>query len=456
MRASASKLSRWTILALGPLGVSLLSMSARADDTAAPAKTGTPPSQDAARSDSPDTTSSGIPAPPPPPPTTFPTATTFIERLPPESFPNDPIRGIDGGSLKFNFHGKEWPYYPKTGIGVSGYVWLDSGYEHMKLEGPGETSYKYAIQQGRLVLRVTPTWSDGKFFVQGQAELVGNENQTQAQPYITTVDDLWIKAGQWGSWDFQIGRFYAWELYHFGLGLDLFTLEFLGAQDKTYSVPAIYGVTTLYYLPASAGDAAFHWYATKNLRFEALSQYGNQLSSNTIGARAAIVYDVGWMKIKGGAEYARLSDSPDGSPGYTKNRGAGGAIQFVADPRFEAGVNGAYGLQDEVSSSHQVSETGSFHTFSLGGFANVRVVDDLLVGAGYNYTFLQDINYDPVAQRDERYKHTQTYVAVQYKIAKQLFVKAVAGYAVANLEPKGVPIFNDVMMSGRLRLQYLF
>ena len=48
-----------------------------------------------------------------------------IERLPPSAFPEPRVRGIQGGSLWMTFHGLQWPYYPKTGIGVSGSGWID-------------------------------------------------------------------------------------------------------------------------------------------------------------------------------------------------------------------------------------------------------------------------------------------------------------------------------------------
>src|SRR5262245_7731330 len=55
----------------------------------------------------------------------------FIERLPPSAYPDKPLRGIHGGSLWLTFHGLQWPYYPRNGIGISGYAWIDTGYEHI-------------------------------------------------------------------------------------------------------------------------------------------------------------------------------------------------------------------------------------------------------------------------------------------------------------------------------------
>jgi hypothetical protein len=351
----------------------------------------------------------------------------------------------------------QWPYYPKTGIGVSGYVWIDSGYEDIKRGDPAEKGIKYWLEQGRLLLRVTPTWSDGNYFVQGQAELVANKDQSQAQPIIADTDDIWIKAGQWKKWDLQFGRFEAWEVYHFGMGLDLYTLERNGATDTVYTVPEIYGVTYAFYRPAGVGAQAIHIYPTDYLRFELGTRFGNEFGSNTLGARPVAVLDLGWLKAKAAGEYVKLTQQNYGAPGEATQRGLGGGISIVADPYFEFGVNGAYGLVDLVSPDGTVSPTGSYTTYSGGGFANVRIVEDLLAGAGVDFTYLEDIHYDPALGRNQRFRHTQTFVALQYLVAKQLFVKVVGAYAKGEFAPTfGGVIFNNEMYSARLRLQYLF
>ena len=49
-------------------------------------------------------------------------------------------------------HGMPWPYYPKTGIGVSGSAWLDTGYESIIRGNNTEGNSKYLLNQGRAVL----------------------------------------------------------------------------------------------------------------------------------------------------------------------------------------------------------------------------------------------------------------------------------------------------------------
>src|SRR4051812_4666589 len=40
-----------------------------------------------------------------------------IERLPATAYPEPYTRGLYGGSLWSTFHGLQWPFYPRTGIG---------------------------------------------------------------------------------------------------------------------------------------------------------------------------------------------------------------------------------------------------------------------------------------------------------------------------------------------------
>src|SRR5262245_43876821 len=139
-----------------------------------------------------------------------------VERLPPSAYPEEYTRGIYGGSLWTTFHGVQWPYYPRTGIGVSGYAWIDNSFEQINVGLPTAT-YDYTreyLQQGRILLRMTPTYAKGNFFVQGQVELVGNKDQSAPQPTpgIVDADDVWARFGQWRRWDLMFGRFEAFEV----------------------------------------------------------------------------------------------------------------------------------------------------------------------------------------------------------------------------------------------------
>jgi hypothetical protein len=397
----------------------------------------------------------------------------FVERLPPESYPNDPIRGLYGGSLWMTFHGMQWPYYRRSGIGVSGYAWIDTGYEGVTVHEPNVSGIKYLLQQGRVLLRVTPTWTNGEYFVQAQAELVALRDQLDPQPIQAQADDVWIKVGRWApnggnpgiGFDLQAGRFEAWEVYHYGMGFDLFTQERIGARSfGVYNIgPSgtspgpIYGLDYTMYRTSGVGQAAAHLYANKNLRFEVSSELGSQTKENVLSVRPVGVYDIGFLKVKAGLEYASQT-SQVGLKDSLKERGVAAAAQFVFDPYVEFGINGAYGLTDVHAADGSFSAAASDTIYSFGAFLNWSpFVQELLVGFGYDYTYLEDQHFQPALGRNGKFREQQGFVALQYVLWKQLFIKAVGAYAKADIAPTfAVPLFSNYMASGRLRLEFLF
>jgi hypothetical protein len=388
----------------------------------------------------------------------------FVDRLPPSAFPEWRTRGIPDGSLRSTFHGMPWPYYPKNGIGVSGSLWIDTGYQSVVRGNPADPDSKLVLSQGRGVLRFTPTVSSGNWYAQGQAELVGNKDQTVGQPLSADLDDLWIRAGQWKSWDVQLGRFEAFEVYHFGMGMDLNTLERLGALGTaTRSPPDVFelgGNSNIVYRQSGPTNIAFHAYPTETLRFELLGQAGFDTASgiDTVGGRPAVVLDFGFLKLKGAADYRRQFPSSNASKERRTVMGGAFAVQVVIDPIFELGVNTAFGKIRHYNPTNATNPNaplgdfdavGSVTDFDTGGFANVRLADGLVLGGGVNYN----------QQKDEAagiFTHLQSFGALQYRVLKSVFIKAVGSYAKGHIAPGGVPSWDNTMTSGRLRVLYLF
>lgn len=397
---------------------------------------------------------------------TLPAPPGDIARLPSEAYPDDPIRGIEGGSLWLTFHGLQWPVAPfhtekpKTQLGFSGSAWVDTGYMYVDSGAPTAEDRKRWITQGRLVLRATPTYTTGDWFVQGQGELVANNNQTVNHPDVVDTDDLWLRAGKWNLFDIQVGRFEAWELYHFGMGLDLNTVEREGANDGiTPAPPAIYGVTFAQLRPSGLSNVAVHFYPTKILRFEVLGQLGSEGTLNTFSARPAGILDLGILKVKGGIEYQKVKAQYTNNQTDQLRKGGGGAVQVVLDPHVEFGVNGAYGIVDKIDPQGRVDREGSTSTYSVGGFANARVVGPLLVGVGANYTRVDDIRSDPPDYLNGEFSHFQGFAAAQVIVLEQLFIKFVGAYAKADYARAPgsmVAPYANSAVSGRLRLMYLF
>ena len=382
-----------------------------------------------------------------------------IRRVSAADAPSGRKLGIKGGSLAATTHGLQWPHMRDSGIGVSGYVWIDTGYEKIKRPDPNQPDTKYLLQEGRFLLRVTPTYTLGRWFIQGQAEFVANKDQASTQPSVVDADDVWGKVGVWDLFDIQVGRFEAWELYHFGMGMDINTLERRGATDigtTGLNVPEVYGTRFAYYRPNGAGNVAAHVYPVDFFRFELLGQVGNQAGLNTAAFRGAGILDFGFVKIKGGGEYKKQKTTNDG-PEERDERGAGGTIQFVFDPYIEFGGSGGWAITDRIDPKDIVDEQGSYTTWSAGGFLNVSVIEDFLVGGGVNYTDLWDTHKDENGDVGE-FSHLQAFGAVQYALFGQLQIKAVMAWARGKFNPSFAesPPHTNTMLSGRLRFQYNF
>ena len=386
-----------------------------------------------------------------------------VERLPDSAYPTYKTRGLYGGSLWLTFHGLQWPNLPKRPgepdllLGLSGSGWVDTAYEAISPGNPTEQKIKYWRQQGRFVFRATPTYRVDPWFVQGQAELVANNDQTLGRDQAADTDDLWVRAGRWDVFDIQVGRFQGWEVYHLGMGLDLNTFERKGAAADTSKPPDFYGVTYAWDRPSGAGNIAGHVYVTDWLRVEDLIRIGNDNGYNTLGDRGALIFDIGWLKLKGGAEYLNTTNRLQGPRDRMRRWGYGGSIQFVLEPYVEFGINGARALSDSWDNSGAYRQDQSYTIFSTGGFLNARIIDQLLVGGGINYTHNEDLHVDSTGNPG-RWTQTQIFGAVQYGLFGKLFLKLVVGNARAYFAPSftNAQPFTNTMSSVRLRASFYF
>ena len=490
--------------------------------SAAPAAAQPAPSEAAPSAESPAAPSEP-PAPTPPEEETMPVLVPppppqYVEHLGPGAYPGK-LRGLYGGSLWLepSFHGLQWPYMTRSGVGVSGSVWVDSGYEQVTSENPLVPKTANLLQHGRAVLRVTPIYVSGRFFIQGQVELVGNGCQSADTSMCDQsekgrvdiddfIDDLWLRIGQWNLWDLKVGRFEGWEIYHTGMGLDLYTLERRGARQTVTTgtnllpTPDYYGVNYLHDRPRGMGlgYAALHFYPLSLLRFELLGELGTDDVADSIaenpppadatttttvggnnvwGVRPSAIFDLGWLKLKAGGEYqsktasTQMQKSINGINGpwednktETNKIGVGGAFQFVFDPYVEFGGNFGWGYVTQHGDDGTQDDKRSYATTSAGGFANARlgrrgsVLEDLLFGGGVNWT-RQYYSHKLEGKDPDYTAHLQIFGALQYLVVKQLFVKAVIAYARADFDPSGATpdqIYSNAMWSCRIRLMYLY
>jgi hypothetical protein len=419
---------------------------------------------------------------------------SVFEHMGPETFPGR-LRGIEGGSLWLepDFQGLQWPQNTRTGLGVSGNFWIDSGREVITRGTPQQPNSTLLFQQGRGVLRLTPAYVSGRFFGQAQAELVGNLCQAANSICLTTgtfsTDDLWVRFGVWNAWDFKVGRFEGWEVYHLGMGMDQYTLERLGAgmfgvdpfTTPKLEAPTFYGVNYIQYRPTdglAVGHLAFHVYPTEFLRLELLAKLGNDnyrsdnatgdTPWNYLGGRPALIFDVGWLKLRIAGEYQKrtaTTQTLDPGAGQKKdpvpvriNKGVGGSVQFVFDPIFEAGVNAAIGKQDDTDAFARPVPENSFTTKSVGGFANVRIFSHFLFGGGVNWTSQTDKFLTTGSTANDFTSQLQYFGAFQYQLLGHLYIKLVGSYVTADFLPsdQAVMQWQNHMYSGRLRLLYIY
>jgi hypothetical protein len=401
-----------------------------------------------------------------------------IQRLPGSAYPQPLTRGLPYGSLSLTFHGYQWPYMPATAkgsrfvLGLSGWGWVDTSYQKFApwgdYTGLGNSKSTYWKQQARLVTRITPTYSmDDGWFIQAQAEVVATGDQTtsRSDTGAADTDDLWLRIGQWNKWDFQVGRFEGWEVFHLGMGLDQNTFERAGAfgQGDVFN-PAFYGLTDNQFRPqGAAGNMAFHYYPLRNLRVELLGMGGSFSGNPTYAARPVAILDLGWLKLKAGTEYQHSKSQYAPTNKFsTTQKGVGGAAQFVFLPHIEAGLNVAQGTIWTVKGNGDLDQKGSLTRTSFGGFANISNGSrkhPLLFGVGSMFT--RNVNQNDAHKNGvvDNYWQIQNYVAVQYVAFQQLYIKLVGGYArghwiTADDDP---PItYDDEMYSVRLRFSFYF
>ena len=413
-------------------------------------------------------------------PAVEPSVPLTVEILPASGYFPDRNRGLVGGSLWLTMHGLQFPYMaPPTSksavrIAISGSVWDDTSVARFTSGHPasGKALSRWT-NQGRAVLRTTPSYSTKEgWFVQGQVELVANSNQIldTNTNNMGGVDDLFVRAGLWNVFDITAGRYQGWEVYHYGMGLDLNTFERQGASNPNLATkpPQIYGLDTYWDRPnGGAGNYAAHVYFTDYLRVEVLGQIGTNISgNNTRGVRPIAILDLGYLKVKGGWEYGISHPQSDGALGRTRNNGFGGSVQFVLDPYIEGGINGAIGYLDSWSASTGAPNlAGSTTTKSYGAFLNGRVYGPVIVGLGANQTHYENLltNQNPISPQlngqSDWESHLQTFAAVQYSFWDKMFVKFVGSYARFHYEDiLQVPAhpFTNKEYGGRLRMMYLF
>ncbi len=405
-----------------------------------------------------------------------------VEQLPGSAYPSVQIRGLANGSLARTFHGQQWPYMPgieeshSLQIGLSGYVWNDLSNTRINadasLRNSSITDQNRWTTQTRGVLRVTPTYNAKKgWFAQANAEFVAQGDMTKPvdKETVTITDDLWVRAGKWDLFDVTVGRFQGWEIAnHYGMALDLNTLERSGAYIVKMKEKPTDGYGLSYFWDRqdkTLGGYAVHVYPTKFLRGEVLGHVGGSSSLNAgnpyqFDVRPSVIFDVGFLKLKGGYEYGEVRSQAAGEESRESKNGYGFAAQVVLDPYVELGGSFGRGFQDVVDNFEDADLAKSNTVQTVGGFLNGSPGHEpLVLGVGAflnsweNYRI--DQNVGPHQGEVDTNEQWLLFGAVQYTLWTRLNLKFVFSSASNKVENYENNYVNNAL-SGRFRAELLF
>jgi len=358
---------------------------------------------------------------------------------------------------------------------------LDPGYVRYSFDSVSIAPERYYDVRGRFVVGPTLLHDmDNGWFLKARAEGVLWVRETST--YQINADDVYGQVGQHGKWDFKLGRFTTWRVYHKGLGFDLYTLEDNGACQKGgcdpsspgQFAPHTYEVSDIYYREP-AGHAAFHVYPTPWLAAEASAVYGNTPVLNVLGTRGALVAHFPFLRVSGAAEYrsqypSKKQVSVDSSGkttecdkcgGVTTSYGFGGGAELTLAP-IEVGVNAATRKGTSyVLLSGAPDRAASTTTTSIGGYVELDAGTlafkrSMIVGVGLNRTEVLD-------QVSDFLQHTQAAVYVAYPLGfHDASVKLVISEAKSHTDQASkdpsmpVQSTNSQMVAGRVRFSYPF
>ena len=340
----------------------------------------------------------------------------------------------------------EWTGNAPLGFPIrfSGYFWNDTGYLVRNNAQSGSPDQKAAYMTGRFVLGASYARHFGPLSALARVELMGLVNEFTKSAYEPHTLDAYVKVGT-KTWDVQLGRFLAWEVYYRGQGIELYTAEEAGAL----SAPSLYLLDYTRGLMNEPGQAAAHWFPTSWLSFELAGVYGQSSQDNYFGARPAVDVKLHGFELIAGAELLRQAPQTSADKLDVTSKGYAARVQYSL-PGVTFGVDAARTAVDNTGPDGLLDTGKTFDKTSVGGFVDVDFRMSS-IGLGYHHT----------SQIDRRGQHdTNNQAFVSYLLRTPidgLSVKAVYGFARAHLEDIDANSqWENYLSSVRLRVLYEF
>jgi hypothetical protein len=390
-------------------------------------------------------------------------------------------------------------------IALHGGVEIDLGYaEYEFADLPTTPLREFLDLRGRFVLGAHLKHEFGKsgYWVAAVGQMVAWAREL-ADNYQINADDVYGQVGHTGgdftNWDFQIGRFMTWRVYHKGLGFDLYTLEDCGAESQ----PGVCGVHTYevnhIYLRNSprpienetAGRAAIHYYPVRSLGVEVAGAYGQVGSGNdnSVGGRLALDFHKGFgpvlIRASAAGEYrasrpALRTETQDLNTkeyvgcidcNFADAKGVGGGVIVKLGP-LELSGSGARGFEmkhkpTSGANNPQRSERlpqDTAETTSFGGYlefdaGKLAFKRSLILGLGAHRT-------ERIQKTNDYQVHMQGAGYIAFPLGfNDAMVKLVLSRAELHnyqrTSPIGAPrltlrLTESAMTAGRLRFKYSF
>lgn len=347
----------------------------------------------------------------------------------------------------FGGHGEKAELFPKLTIPIrfDGYFWVDTGYMKRTNAKSGQYDQAAAYMQGRYVLGATYYAEKGELFGLARGQFMGLVNEFSKSQYEPHTLDAYVQAGFKNKFDIQVGRFLAWEVYHRGQGIELFTAEEAGALNG----PSLYWLDQTRGYKNESGQFAIHAYPLDVLKFELAGVYGQESNQNNYGLRPVVDFSVGGFQAIGGAEYLKQVPQTDADKVETSLKGAAGKLQY-SFPVVTAGANFAYADVDATDIQGITDTAKSYKKYSTGGFVDIDFWRNS-IGLGYHHTHQKN-------ERSENTRHEQMFVSYLMRLPIDgLAVKAVYGFASAKIEDADAKSeWTNNMNSFRVRVSYDF